>query len=173
MSEDNFQSLDKLEQKIEARRLKEKFYEKEYSNMDPLFMTEYLNTKRAFTFNQTLDLGFPYWEYSNLQVNIFCLGRLVFKEWGQKMSLKTFFNLESGYFGQGRFLTYRNSKEQYMPTKGHIDLAEAEIGEYFVLKLKSKAGGSSFIEEIWTVEYDENLAESIQKIFQEVASRDE
>ena len=60
-----------------------------------------------------------------------------------------------------------------MPTKGHIDLAEAEIGEYFVLKLKSKAGGSSFIEKIWTVEYDENLAESIQKIFQEVANRDE
>ena len=29
MSEDNFQFLDKLEQKIEARRLKEKFYEKE------------------------------------------------------------------------------------------------------------------------------------------------
>lgn len=171
MPEDNFQSLDKIEQEIEARRLKENFYEKEYSNADPLFMTEYLNTKRAFTFNQTLDLGFPYWEYPNLHENIFCLGRLVFKEWGQKMSLKTFFNFESGYFGQARFLTYRNRKAQYMPTKGHIDLSEAEIGEYFVLHLKSKTGGSSFIEEVWAVEFDENIAESIQKILQEVALR--
>ena len=59
-----------------------------------------------------------------------------------------------------------------MPTKGHIDLSEAEIGEYFVLHLKSKTGGSSFIEEIWAVEFDENIAESIQKILQEVALRE-
>lgn len=173
MPEDKFQALDKIEQEIEARRLKENFYEKDYYHAKEAFMTEFLNTKRALTLRQTQELGFPYWEYPSLQENIFCLGRLDFKEWGRHMTITTFFTLESGYFGQAKFSTFRGKDDGYIPTKGHVDLAEAEIGEYFVLKLKSKTGGSSFIEEIWAVDFDENLAESVQKILQEVANRKE
>ena len=156
----------------EVRRRKENFYEKDYFSADALFMTEYLNTKRAFTMHQTQELGFPYWEYPNLHETLFCLGRLVFKEWGRRMTLVTFFDLESGYLGSGKFSTYRRKNDTYMPTKGHVNLAESEIGEYFVLKLQCKNGSSSFIEEIWSVEYDENLDKAVRKIFEEVAKRE-
>ncbi|MBS5601641.1 MULTISPECIES: hypothetical protein [Lactococcus] len=106
-------------------------------------------------------------------MEIFSLGRLDFKEWGRHMTIAIFFTLESGYFGQDKFSTFRGKNDSYMPTKGHVNLAEAEVGKYFVLKLKSKVRGSSFIEEIWAVDIDENLAKSVQKIFQEVASRKE
>lgn len=171
MLEDNRDSFDKLEQEIETRRLREQFYEKDYYNSKEESMTDFLNSRRALTLRQTQEIGFPYWEYPSIQENIFCLGRLDFKEWGRHMAITTFFTLESGYFGQVKFSTFRGKNDSYMPTKGHVNLAEAEVGEYFVLKLKSKAGGSSFIEEIWDVDYDENLAEAVQKIFQEVANR--
>lgn len=171
MLEDNRDSFDKLEQEIETRRLREHFYEKDYYNSKEESMTDFLNSRRALTLRQTQEIGFPYWEYPSLHENIFSLGRLDFKEWGRHMTITTFFTLESGYFGQAKFSTFRGKNDSYMPTKGHVNLAEAEVGEYFVLKLKSKVGGSSFIEEIWAVDYDENLAEAIQKIFQEVANR--
>lgn len=82
-------------------------------------------------------------------MEIFSLGRLDFKEWGRHMTITTVFTLESGYFGQAKFSTFRGKNDSYMPTKGHVNLAEAEVGEYFVLKLKSKVGGSSF----WEVDY--------------------
>ncbi|ARE13473.1 hypothetical protein LLUC08_1141 [Lactococcus lactis subsp. lactis] len=171
MLEDNRDSFDKLEQEIETRRLREHFYEKDYYNSKEESMTDFLNSRRALTLRQTQEIGFPYWEYPSLHENIFSLGRLDFKEWGHHMTITTFFTLESGYFGQAKFSTFRGKNDFYMPTKGHVNLAEAEVGEYFVLKLKSKVGGSSFIEEIWAVDYDENLAEAVQKIFQEVADR--
>ena len=58
-----------------------------------------------------------------------------------------------------------------MPSKGHINLADAQIGDYFVLKLQNKSGGSSFIEEIWSVDYDGQLGQAIQKILQDYESR--
>lgn len=173
MLEDKKSSLDKLEQEIETRRLREHFYEKDYYNSKEESMIDFLNSRRALTLKQTQEIGFPYWEYPSLHENIFCLGRLDFKEWGRHMAITTFFTLESGYFGQAKFSTFRGKNDSYMPTKGHVNLAESEVGEYFVLKLKSKAGGSSFIEEIWVVDYDENLAEAVQKIFKEVANRKE
>ena len=172
MLEDNDELFEQRDAEIEARRLKENFYKKDYFTADPLSMIDYLNTKRAFTLRQTQEIGFPYWEYPNLHKELFCLGRLAFKEWGRHMTIVTFFNLESGYFGPAKFSTFRGKNDAYMPTKGHIDLSEAEIGDYFVLKLKNKDGGSSFIEEIWSVDFDEHLAESVQKIFREVAERE-
>ncbi|MDG4967582.1 hypothetical protein [Lactococcus lactis] len=173
MPEDKKEPFDMLEQEIETRRLKEHFYEKDYYNSKKESMMDFLNSRRALTLRQTQEIGFPYWEYPSIQENIFCLGRLDFKEWGRHMAITTFFTLESGYFGQAKFSTFRGKIDFYMPTKGHVNLAEAEVGDYFVLKLKSKDGGSSFIEEIWAVDYDENLAEAVQKIFQEVANRKE
>ncbi|MFK4960141.1 hypothetical protein ACI1TN_09115 [Lactococcus garvieae] len=152
---------------IERRRQKEKFYEKDYANIPRIQLFDFLNEKTAFSFAQTKEVGFPYWEYQALHEKGFCLGQLVFKEWGKKMSLLTYFDLSSGFFGNIKFMTFRNSTSQYMPKYGHIDLSEAEIGNIFILQLNQKENGSSFIEEIWKIPEGENIEKMLEKILTE------
>lgn len=152
---------------IERRCQRENFYEKDYASIPREQLFDFLNEKVAFSFSQTQSVGFPYWEYQALHEKGYCLGQLVFKEWGQKMSLVTYFDLSSGFFGNGKFITFRNSASQYMPKYGHIDLSEAEIGNVFILQLNQKERGSSFIEEIWKIPEGENIGKLLEKILSE------
>ncbi|WP_251713478.1 hypothetical protein [Lactococcus ileimucosae] len=115
-------------------------------------------------FEQTKAFGFPYWEYSSLHEKGFCLGQLVFKEWGKNMSLLTYFDLHSGFFGNGKFLTFRNSSSQYMPKNGHLDLSESKVGDFFILELQQKENGPSFIETIWHIPSGEDPSQLLKKI---------
>ncbi len=83
------------------------------------------------------------------------------------MSLLTYFDLSSGFFGNIKFMTFRNSTSQYMPKYGHIDLSEAEIGNIFILQLNQKENGSSFIKEIWRIPEGENIEKVLEKILTE------
>ncbi|CAM3026897.1 hypothetical protein GHI93_00195 [Lactococcus hircilactis] len=156
-----------LNDEIENRRIQEKFYEKDYYNADSNELRNFLNQSRALSLNQTRDLGFPYWEYPKIKERGYCLGRLDFKEWGSKMSLVSYFELSSGYFGRGKFTTYRNRDAKYKPTKGHLDLAETMIGDTFILKLECKEKGNSFIREIWQVDSKVEIEMILQKILNE------
>ncbi|WP_338998203.1 hypothetical protein VNN28_09775 (plasmid) [Lactococcus formosensis] len=149
---------------IERRRQKEKFYEKDYASIPREQLFDFLNEKAAFSFAQTKAVGFPYWEYQALHEKGFCLGQLVFKEWGKRMSLLSYFDLSSGFFGNCKFMTFRNSASQYMPKYGHLDLSEAEVGDFFILQLNQKDGGSSFIEAIWKIPSGENPERLLREI---------
>lgn len=148
----------------EERRQKEKFYDKDYANIPRENLFDFINEKNAFTPQQTQRFGFPYWEYHSLKEKGFCLGQLVFKEWGKNMSLVTYFDLSSGFFGNGKFLTFRDSQAKYMPKGGHLDLAEVSVGEKFILELNQKENGSSFIEEIWKIPEGEDIGKILEKI---------
>ena len=80
------------------------------------------------------------------------------------MSLVTYFDLSSGFFGNGKFLTFRDSQAKYMPKGGHLDLAEVSVGEKFILELNQKENGSSFIEEIWKIPAGEDIGKILEKI---------
>ncbi|MGL4248162.1 MAG: hypothetical protein ACRCR5_05160 [Lactococcus garvieae] len=149
---------------IERRRQRENFCEKDYASIPREQIFDFLNEKAAFSFAQTQATGFPYWEYQALHEKGFCLGQLVFKEWGQRMSLLTYFDLSSGFFGNCKFMTFRNSSSQYMPKYGHLDLSEAEVGDFFILQLNQKESGSSFIEEIWKIPAGENPEQILRQI---------
>jgi len=165
MDNDRYEQFEKKLEAIEKRRLKEGYYDKNYASAEAEMMKDFLNERRAISYRETIDLGFPYWEYARLQDRNYHIGRLMFKEWGQKMSLQAFFELGVDVLTQAKFTTFRNREGKYQPAKGHVDLSDAMIGNQFILKLNFKDKGNSFIEEIWSVDSEEEAEKMLLQYF--------
>lgn len=96
---------------------------------------DFLNEYKALSQSELEDLNFPRKDFKKPQSPGIYSGTLVAKEWGQNMSLISYFELGEGFIELVKFTTYRNSKGTYIPVKGEVNLTDAEVGSKFTLFL--------------------------------------
>jgi len=120
--------------------------------------------------NQLIDSGFPYWEYESLTFTGYCLAQLQLKVWGENMNLIAYFDCLDGLNQKASFSIFRDKDAKYQPKKGHHDLAESTLGQFFILKVAQNEKGYSYIEEIWQVDSEKDVENMMGMLLEELKS---
>ncbi|MFQ6323630.1 hypothetical protein [Lactococcus garvieae] len=89
--------------------------------------------------------------------------QLMAKEWGRNMSLISYFEVGEEFIDLVKFITYRNSKGNYLPAKGELNMVDAEIGTRYTLFLE-KTTHKVFLSRILSGDINKNLLETVTKL---------
>lgn len=97
---------------------------------------DFLNEHKALSQAELDGLNFPRKDFKTPQSPGVYTGTLVAKEWGQNMSLISYFEVGEEFIDLVKFITYRNSHGIYMPTQGEIGLETLNVGMTTILYLE-------------------------------------
>lgn len=85
------------------------------------------------------------------------------KEWGRNMSLISYFEVGEEFIDLIKLITYRNSKGNYIPANGEVNLVDSEVGTSYTLFLEGTIN-KVFLSRILLGDINKNLLETVTKL---------